>query len=54
MRAYRSLDPGELRRETKHYHVVIADEEPRETERYRVVREGQQYRRVQDQQGNGP
>jgi hypothetical protein len=50
MREYRLLHQGESPPETKRYHVVSADEELRETERHRFVREGQHYRLVQDQQ----
>ena len=53
MREYRLLHQGELPRETKRSHIVFAKDEPREAERYRVVREGEHYRLVRDRQEEG-
>src|SRR5512133_1090753 len=53
MREYRLLHQGELPRETKRSHIVFAEDEPREAERYRVVREGEHYRLVRDRQEEG-
>ena len=43
----------EISEAVKANNVVIAEEQPREAERYQVVRGGEHYRPVRDQQEEG-